>query len=201
MEFAYKGLRLLVSDDVYQPAEDSILLADAASRLQGSVLEMGCGCGIASLACAKNGKSQVLGADINPHAVHCAAENAARNGVKNATFMQSDLFSDIEKSQFDALLFNPPYLSTSEAERLKGPLNHAFDGGASGRAVLDRFLREFDTYLKPSGVLLLVQSSLNDPQKTQQKLKAMGYVLDVTERQNFFFESIYLLKARKPPKP
>lgn len=192
---------MLVPDSVYQPAEDSMMFADAASGLHGSVLEIGCGCGIASLSCAKNGKSQVLGTDINPDAVRCSKENAARNGIRNATFVQSDLFSNVERARFDAILFNPPYLPTTKEERVKGTLNHAFDGGRNGRKVLDRFLGELDGYLKPSGVLLMVQGTLNNPQETLSKLKAMGYEAGLAERRDFFFESIYLLKALKPPKP
>lgn len=201
MEFAYKGLRLLVPEDVYPPAEDSLMLADAVSELRGRVLEMGCGCGIASLACAKNWRNQVLGVDISPSAVRCAAENAALNNIKNAAFIKSDLFSGVKGPQFDIMLFNPPYLPTKEAERIKGPLNHAFDGGDDGRKVLDRFLRAFDKHLKSPGLLLLVQSSLNDPEATRAKLDALGYNVETAEKKSFFFESIYLLKAIKPSKP
>ncbi len=200
MEFAYKGLRLLIPEDVYPPAEDSLMLADAASGLRGRVLEVGCGCGIASLACAKNGGSQVLGVDVSPNAVRCAAENAARNSIKNAKFIKGNLFSAVEGMQFDALIFNPPYLPTKEAERIKGPLNHAFDGGDDGRKALDRFLTEFNRYLKPSGLLLLVQSSLNGPEETRAKLGALGYKVETVEKQSFFFESIYLFRAVKPSK-
>lgn len=191
----------MVPEDVYPPADDSLMLADAASELRGMILEVGCGCGIASLACAKNGRSQVLGMDINPSAVRCAAENAALNNVRDATFIKSDLFSGVGGLRFDAIIFNPPYLPTKEAERIKGPLNHAFDGGDDGRKALGRFLEKFDNYLKPSGLLLLVQSSLNGPEATRAKLEALGYKVETAEKKSFFFESIYLLKAIKPSKP
>ncbi|MFH0884959.1 MAG: HemK2/MTQ2 family protein methyltransferase [Candidatus Micrarchaeota archaeon] len=196
---SYKGFSLEVLDDVYPPSDDSFLLADAAAFLRGSILEIGCGCGIASISCAKaHPDNFVLGIDINPSAVKVAKQNADRNRVPNALFSVSDLFSKVGTQRFDAILFNPPYLPTADDETVQGPLNHAFDGGADGRKVLDRFLNEFDTYLKPGGTLLLIQSSLNGVEKTQARLEGMGYKVRMMDSENFFFESIFLLKAEKP---
>jgi len=198
MELSYNGLVLHVSDGVYEPAEDSFMLANAAESLKGSVLEVGCGSGIASLACAKSGMASVWGVDINPGAVRCARENAERNRISNVRFMVSDLFAAIPEQRFDAILFNPPYLPTTKNERLAGPLNDAFDGGGDGRKVMDRFLEQFDSFLRPGGTLFLVQSSLNNEQKTRERLEAMGYVVSVVASESFFFERLSLIKASKP---
>ncbi len=195
----YKGISLSVPDEVYPPSDDSYLLAEAAQHLRGSVLEVGCGSGIASLVCAKaDPENFVLGVDINPAAVRCAQQNADKNRITNALFTQSDLFSKVGVQRFDAIIFNPPYLPTGEGEKVEGPLNHAFDGGADGRAVLERFLDSFDPYLKAGGVLLLIHSSLNGVEKTQSRLESMGYKVRMMDSENFFFESIFLVKAEKP---
>jgi len=204
MDLEYAGLKLSIPDDVYPPAEDSFMLADAAKSVHGKVLEIGCGSGIASLACAKaNPKTRVLGVDINSEAVKCARENAKRNGIANAEFIVSDFFSNVPKPAndalgFDAILFNPPYLPTEYNEKLEGPLNEAFDGGNDGRKMLDPFLDRFDPYLKPGGTLLLVQSSLNGPKKTKTKLERLGYKVGIASRQDFFFESVFIYQAVKP---
>ncbi len=179
-------------DSVYLPAEDSYMLADAAYRT-GDVLEVGCGCGIVSLSWAR--ENNVLGADINPEAVQAAKENAQANGL-HADFIQSDLFSAIE-GRFDVILFNPPYLPTSDDERLEGGINMAFDGGTDGRAVLDRFLECFEEHLKPDGTLFLVQSSLNGLDETISILESKGFNVEIMEKHGFFFERLCLLKARK----
>lgn len=194
MELAYNNLWLSVPRSVYVPAEDSFMLADAVRSLRGKVLELGCGCGIASLACSN--ADSVVGVDINPEAVRCAKENAAKNGISNVSFAESDLFSKVE-GRFDAILFNPPYLPTSADEHVAGPLDTALDGGEDGRAVLDRFLNEFDSHMRPGGVLLLVQSSLNDLEKTRSVLEGPDYIVSIKEEQNFFFERLYLLQASK----
>ena len=46
-----------------------------------SVLDLGCGSGILSIAAAKLGASEVLGLDIDPTAVETAAANVKQNGV------------------------------------------------------------------------------------------------------------------------
>ncbi|MFH1261515.1 MAG: HemK2/MTQ2 family protein methyltransferase [Candidatus Micrarchaeota archaeon] len=206
MELAYNDLVFKIPVSVYEPAEDSFMLAKGAAELKGKILEIGCGSGIVSLSNARqNPGNHVLGVDINPDAVECASQNAGQNKIKNAEFMEGDLFSAIahsdridKKTKFDAILFNPPYLPTDREDRVKGKLNHAFDGGDDGRKVLDRFLGEFDAYLKSGGTLFLVQSSLNNPEKTKSILAIMGYKLEITEQQDFFFEKLYLFKVRKP---
>jgi release factor glutamine methyltransferase len=198
MEISYSGLALRLHPDVYPPAEDSFMLAKGASALRGSVLEVGCGCGLSSLVCAKSDRTNsVLGVDINHHAVDCSSDNAARNAIPNARFEVSDLFEKLGGLEFDAIMFNPPYLPTSEGEVLEGEINRAYDGGLDGRSVIDRFLEDFDAHLRPGGTLLLIQSSLNGPEGTMQQLVSLGYRVTIEAEEKFFFETLSLFKAIK----
>jgi release factor glutamine methyltransferase len=199
MELDFRGLRLTVPEGVYMPAEDSFMLASAASGLRGGILEIGCGSGIASLSAARaDPANEVLGVDINPEAVACATRNAEANAIRNARFIVSDLFSEVPRDQYDAIMFNPPYLPTAASERLKGPINHAFDGGPDGRKVLDRFLGELGGRLRPGGIILLVQSSLNGMEATEDALRGMGCHAESLSEERFFFERLSLLRAVKP---
>lgn len=198
MDIRFGRLLLSVPPEVYPPAEDSFMLAKGAEKLRGDILEIGCGSGIASLsAAAAERKNAVLGLDINPEAVRCAKENAKANKIRNARFAVSDLFSKAPKRKFDAIIFNPPYLPTSEAELIDGPINAAFDGGKDGRKVLNRFLLGFGRFLRPGGTLLLIQSSLNDLEKTKKRLGNLGYKVEIIDEERFFFERLYLVKASK----
>lgn len=202
MEVSFHGLVIETSDDVYPPSDDSFMLAKGAQSLRGKVLEIGCGSGIASLSCAASAPAnQVLGIDINPSAVECAKGNARRNGIRNAGFLQSDLFRDVPALEYDAIMLNPPYLPTSEDERLSGDINLAYDGGPDGRMVLERFLGDFDRYLRPGGTLLLIQSSLNGREKTLSILSGMGYSAVIDLEEAFFFEKLCLIDARKALTP
>jgi len=191
------GIQLSFNSDVYEPAEDSELLAFHSRNLKGKILEIGTGSGLASILNAKsNPSNEVLATDINPAAIECAKKNAEANGARNIHFLQSDLFQKVE-GKFDYILFNPPYLPTSGEERVPGNLNYAFDGGEDGRKTLDIFLGEFDKFLAPRGILLLVQSSLNSQEKTLASLQAKGFATRILEERPFFFEILYLIEAQR----
>jgi release factor glutamine methyltransferase len=195
----YECLELIISSSVYEPAEDSFMLAKHAKHLKGHILEIGCGSGIVSLTNAKHNPSNtVIGVDVNPAALTCAKKNAVRNKITNASFKVSNLFSKLEGMHFDHILFNPPYLPTDKETKLKDSrLNKAFDGGKDGRIVLDRFLAEFDKFLKHDGTLLLIHSSLNDLDKTEELLRSKGFHIQILEEQSFFFEKLSLVRAAR----
>jgi release factor glutamine methyltransferase len=193
----YEGLQLEVFPEVYEPAEDSFLLAKCAKELRGRILDMGCGCGIQGLACARaDPANRVLGVDLNPRAVENAKLNAKRNGIKNAEFLEGDLFSNV-RGKFDAIVFNPPYLPTEREERVRGKLNLAFDGGKNGRKVTDRFLKEFPAFLKKRGTLLMIESSLAGIEKTVGILGKRGFSAKVLGEEKFFFERIVAIGAQR----
>ncbi|MFH1521145.1 MAG: HemK2/MTQ2 family protein methyltransferase [Candidatus Micrarchaeota archaeon] len=194
MKFA--GLDLIICPSVYEPAEDSFLLANAAMKLKGKILEVGCGSGIVSLICARAG-NDVIGVDVNSAAIKCAKENAKRNKIKSVRFIKSDLFSKVPKEKFDAILFNPPYLPTSKEEIISGALNLAFDGGPDGMDVIKNFLNHVNDYLKHGGSLFLVQSSLSDEKFIVNRLHEMGYKIEFIAEEKFFFEKLYLTRATR----
>jgi ribosomal protein L11 methyltransferase len=49
---------------------------------RGSVLDAGCGSGVLAVAAARLGFAPVVAVDLDPVAVACARDNAARNGVE-----------------------------------------------------------------------------------------------------------------------
>jgi len=198
---SFGTLSLSIPYWVYEPAEDSFLLATYASSLSGSILEIGCGSGIVSLSAAQaNPKNTVLGVDINPKAVACAQANARANGIANATFLLSDLFSDVPASQkFDYILFNPPYLPTSRAQRLKSPEeNAAYDGGASGIGVFKRFIAQAPAHLPEGGKVAVIATSLgNGIEKTMALLESRVGSAQILAEEKFFFEKLALIEAKK----
>lgn len=194
--FEFSGKRFVVHAGVYYPAEDSLLLAKhVALHVQGRVLDVGTGCGLQAVV-ASSRASEVLGTDISPLAVANAAENAALNKARNCRFAQGDLFSNVS-GQFDAIIFNPPYLPSAEEDATAGIIDKAWNGGSDGRAVIGRFLQEFPDFLAAKGVLLMLHSSLADTQKTLAYLRGNGFSAEVLERQRFFFEEICVILAQR----
>ncbi|WP_440956015.1 HemK2/MTQ2 family protein methyltransferase [Methanosarcina sp. Mfa9] len=199
VEIEYKNARVKLgeTDLVYEPAEDSFLLADAAleeAEPGMRVLEVGAGSGFVSAVLRANLENvRIIATEINPHAARCAKEN----GVE---VIRTDLFRGIEprspKTRFDLILFNPPYLPTSEKEKLSGWLNYAFDGGASGRETLDRFLDKVSFYLRPGGKILVLISSITGVEAVQEKMEGLGFAVDIVGRTKVSFEELVVVRGR-----
>ena len=186
-----------VAENVYFPSEDSFLFAEnLAVKEAASVLDMGAGCGILGIVAA--GKAaEVVSVDINPYAVRCAKENAKLNNVSNKLhFVQGDLFASIRKGEkFDLILFNAPYVPSEQAEDASW-LARAWDGGSTGRQVIDRFVDEAPKYLKRNGSIFLMQSTLSNVEETLQKFCENGLRANVVVEEGLpFFETIVLVKA------
>ena len=186
-----------VYENVYNPAEDSFFFAENVASNDGDVVvDVGTGCGLLGIVATKKA-SRVLAVDINPYAVRCAMENAKVNHVKSKMFfLQTDLFATIKTGKiFDLILFNAPYLPVEYAE--KGSwLERAWVGGASGRQVIDRFIYDSPKYLKRTGRVLLMQSTLSDVDETLRRFEKRGLKAGVVVKRDLpFFESIVLVEA------
>src|SRR3990170_5278224 len=187
-----------VWENVYEPAEDSFLFAENHNVHEGDeVLDMGAGCGILGIVAAKK-VNKVVAVDVNPHAIRCAKENAALNDVRSKMgFVQGDLFTPLsEKAKFDVILFNAPYLPTDDAEGYSW-LERAWNGGAKGRQIIDRFITEAPKHLKQTGRVLLMQSTLSGVDETVYKFAVQGMSARVVASRALpFFETITLIDAK-----
>jgi len=196
---SFADYKLLVSEYIYDPAEDSFLLAENLAVRRGDrVLDMGTGCGILAIVAAEKA-AEVVAVDINPYAVHCAKENTKANHVgEKILFVQGDLFAPIRMSEeFDLILFNAPYLPSKDVQS-RSWLERAWAGGQKGRQVIDRFACESPKYLKKGGSIFLVQSTLSDVSETLHKFKERGLEADISARCALpFFETIVIVKAKR----
>jgi release factor glutamine methyltransferase len=187
-----------IYEDVYEPAEDTFLLADNLEVKTGdSVLDIGTGCGILAILAAARG-SNVIATDLNPCAVLCAKENARSNQVLTGLhFIRGDLFQPIRKEQaFDVILFNPPYLPVKPKES-NSWIEAAWSGGISGRETTDRFTHQACEYLKANGSIFLIQSTLSGIEKTISMFAKENMKSTVAAKQECpFFETLILLQVK-----
>ncbi len=199
VEIKYEKVRVKLGDTncVYEPAEDSFLLAEAAlkeAKPGMRILEVGTGSGFVSAVLLANLKDiSLLATEINPHGALCAK----KNGVE---VIRTDLFRGIRpkdpKALFDLILFNPPYLPTSKEEKVPGWLNYAFDGGTSGRETLDRFLDEVRDYLRPGGKILVLISSITGLEAVKEKMEDLGFEVGIIERKKISFEELMVVRGK-----
>lgn len=146
-----------VGPGIYAPAEDSYLLLAAISVKPGErVLEVGTGSGLIALHCAAAG-AEVIATDIDPTAVKNALENARRNSLGIAV-VRTDLATGLGKG-FDAVIFNPPYLSSEGADGLGRSQKLQTVGGKSGAEVSVSFLMQAVGLLNEGGRIYLLTSS------------------------------------------
>ena len=194
-----RNLSFVVWESVYEPAEDTFLFSEYIDASTGmAVLDIGTGCGILGILAAKKAKV-VVALDINPNAIRCAIENAQLCKVdKKMFFIQGDLLSPISiRQHFDRILFNAPYLPTDPGESVSW-LARAWDGGITGREVIDRFIHSAHKYLKDGGKIFLMQSTLVEVDRTIETFAEVNMKADIVAKLNLpFFETLLLLKAQR----
>ncbi|MCX8189867.1 MAG: methyltransferase [Candidatus Diapherotrites archaeon] len=186
----FHGFELIVYDSVYEPFEDSYLLAENVRVMPGtSALDIGCGCGIQAINLLRQG-AIVTATDINKYALKNTEENIKRLGFSsNAKILYGDLFEPVKGKKFDCIVFNPPYLPNNGKE------DKALDGGKKGNELLFRFIEHLPRFLKKNGSAYFIQSSITNEAETKQKLKYVGFKYNVLTRKHFFFEDLVVFKA------
>jgi release factor glutamine methyltransferase len=171
-------------EHVYEPSDDTFLLldsltaeADLLRQLQPKLcveIGSGSGCVITHLASLLP-EAMLLAGDINRVAVAATLATAAANKQQShLDACQMDLLGALRPGSVDVLVFNPPYVPTSdeeleEAERTTD-ISAAWAGGERGRRVLDRLLPLLGAALSPTGVFYLLGVSENDPQEIARML-------------------------------
>lgn len=193
----FKDHVFMVDEHVYEPAEDSFLLAEKMTVTEDdAVLDMGTGCGILAVLAAEKAK-RVLAVDINPYAIECVIKNAEMNGVKERIeFRHGDLFQPIKPNEsFSLILFNAPYLP-SEPDEERSWIGKAWAGGSNGRKVIDRFVMDAPNFLAAGGRIQLVQSSLSNVNRTLKMFSERNLRAMVVAQVKVPFERIVLVEAK-----
>jgi SAM-dependent methyltransferase len=156
VEVAALGARVHPHYGVYAPIrpEPADLVARAADAwpVEGkAALDVGTGTGVLALLLARRG-ARVVATDVEPRAVACARENAARLGLADRVeVVEADLFPP---GRFDLVVSNPPWIPGAP----HGPLDRAiFDPEGQ---VLERLVLGLPERLAPGGEAWIVISDL-----------------------------------------
>ena len=175
--------------NVYEPSEDTFLLIDSLELEIENLLsnnyfkflekitsiELGCGNGLVSCCFLSKIKSLNLNkkihhycVDINKEALDLTKRLLTNyNFDKDTTFIESNLFDNIDKKEiFDIIIFNPPYVTTDkeEYERALKEKNifAAWAGGNKGSETINKFVQELKGRISNKTIIFLLLSKEND---------------------------------------
>ncbi|KIM48326.1 hypothetical protein M413DRAFT_16282 [Hebeloma cylindrosporum] len=179
-------------EQVYEPAEDTFLLLDAleadADRLKELnptiCLEVGSGSG-----CVTSFIGGILGpsvlylcTDINPHACRCTYLTGVQNKV-NIHVINGSLAAPLQSRlshKIDVILFNPPYVPTTEDEanvaQSSRNIGGSWSGGSDGMQVTNMLLDSVANLLSPKGHFYLVVLKQNNISRILQHMDELYHL-------------------------
>ena len=179
-------------ETVYQPAEDSKLLADNAveyAERDDWVLDMGTGSGYIAHRFGEETGASVVGSDINPD----ACQQAREAGVP---VVRADQLSAFRDDAFDVVVFNPPYLPTDPDREWDDWMEEALSGGESGREVIEPFLDDLRRVLAPDGDAFLLISSLTGIDAVRKYARKSGLTTLELASEAHPYEKLVVLHLR-----
>ncbi len=179
-------MRTVVFPGVLRPPSDTRLLAtvmrDQGLAAGARVLDLFTGSGALAVQAGLAGAASVVATDLSRRALANARLNARLNRV-SVEVRNGDLFDPVAGERFDLILANPPYLPGGDDELPRRGPSLAWEGGADGRAVVDRFCLQCEKHLRSGGSALMVHSSLTGEARTLALLEEAGLKAEVVARE------------------
>lgn len=155
----------------------------------GTALELGTGSGCIALALSAEGEfASVVATEISEAALNVARSNAMRADAV-VDFRLGSWFEPVRGERFSVVVSNPPYVSTTDYDRLDPSVREfeprqALESGERGMDALTHILRAAATYLEPNGMLALEIDSQHE-QETLDVAAAAGWTGAAVERDVF----------------
>ena len=168
----FYSIELDITADCLIPRPETELLVQRAIeflRMRDGVqfvCDLCTGSGCIAVAIAKNfPDSRIIATDISAGALEVAARNVTKHGLnERIKLLQGDLFEplvgQLDVTEFDMIVCNPPYVSSAEYETLAPNVKDyepksALLAGTDGLDVYRRLIDRADSFLKPSAALVL----------------------------------------------
>ena len=162
----FMKFNFFVDENVLIPRQDTEILVeeviDIAKKINAKkILDLCTGSGAIAVSLAKYLPTvEVMAVDISKDALNIAKKNAASNNAdKQITFIESDLFANLQNEKFDIIVSNPPYIKSDVIGMLSKEVRKepqiALDGGKDGLYFYDKIVKESYLYLKSGGYLCL----------------------------------------------
>ena len=166
----FMGIDFKVNPSVLIPQPDTEILVERTIEIlkhlkEPKVLDLCTGSGAIAVSIAKYVPNSIIFAsDISKQALEIARQNDNENKVN---FVHSNLFENID-GEFNVIVSNPPYIKTSEIQRLSKEVQNepllALDGGQDGLFFYREIIKQAHKYLEEQGYLCI---EIGEDQKEQ----------------------------------
>lgn len=162
----------------YRAGVDPVLLAAATPAKSGqSVLELGCGVGVASLCLAARVPDLALrGVELQPDYADLARRNGAENAVDFKVFTADlrALPDDLRQQRFDHVIMNPPYFDRTAGTQAE---DQGRDIALGGDTPLGDWLDIGARRVGPRGYLTLIQHMTRLPEALAALSGRLGAII------------------------
>ncbi len=167
----FMGLEFQINSDVLIPRPETEIVVETAMKIvcrfaglpvcRFKILDIGTGSGCIAVSLAKFlSHADITATDISFAALEVAKQNSIQNNVK-VNFIESDLFAnhELQITNYDLIVSNPPYIKTEEIDELQPELSFeprvALDGGNDGLDFYRRIIDKAPRYLKEGAFLIM----------------------------------------------
>ena len=162
----FYGREFRVTRDVLIPrpetehvVETALRLAPRASRIDGRILDVGCGSGILAVTLRLETGAAVWATDISQAALRVATGNAQRLNAP-VSFVACDLMSAFADESMYLIVSNPPYVPLGDQAGLQREVrdwepHRALFAGPTGLEFYERLVQDAERVLRPGGWLVM----------------------------------------------
>ena len=162
----FMKMSFYVDENVLIPRPDTEILVEEVIKISRKIhakkiLDLCTGSGAIAISLAKYIlNSEITAVDISKKALNIAKLNAKNNEQEEKiTFVESDLFENLNKEKYDIIVSNPPYIETNAIKKLEKQVqkepNIALDGGNDGLDFYRKIINKSYEFLKYKGYLCL----------------------------------------------
>lgn len=165
-ETDFWGRTFRVNEHTLIPRPDTEILIETVldfidtNQVQtGNILDLGTGSGCIAITLAKElPKFNILAVDNSTQALKIAEQNADELGAKNCRFLWSEWFSNVDNTNFDVIVSNPPYIVPNDihlSQLTYEPITALVGGGNDGLYDIRTIIKHSRGYLTHQGLLVI----------------------------------------------
>ncbi|MGR8931401.1 MAG: peptide chain release factor N(5)-glutamine methyltransferase [Gammaproteobacteria bacterium] len=176
--------QFIVGPDVLIPRPDTELLVELSLCLLPNydpckIIDLGTGSGILAITlAAERPLADVIASDLSPAALDIARQNAEQMEIGNIRFLSSHWFDNVDETDFDLVISNPPYIADDDPHLQQGDVRFepktALVSADKGLRDIRLIAEQSREHLKIGGHLL-VEHGYNQQAEVQMIFKQLTY--------------------------